>query len=58
MTGYLTAALALVAGAVVLYRVQAEADDRSNRAYLALRKAGAAPAAHLVLPKGTPLVSL
>jgi len=30
MTGYLTAALAIVAGAVVFYRAQAEADDRSN----------------------------
>jgi hypothetical protein len=30
MTGYLTAALAIVAGAVVFYREQCKADDRSN----------------------------
>jgi len=30
MTGYLTAALALVAGAVVLYRAQAKADDEGR----------------------------
>jgi hypothetical protein len=58
MTGYFTAALALVAGAVVFYRAQAEADDRSSRAHLALHPTQAAPAAHVDLPQGASLVPL